>query len=287
MLYLHNILYGVWAIEPSFAQSLVPLVVPWIKTGVPPQNDARERNQQPAPISASYNQSGHRIVNAGWRFDPAEYGDEDLIAVFNIDGAITKHDQFCGPDGMSSHARRLKQCYNAKNVKGAVLHIESGGGEGNAARLLSETLALRNIPVVAFCDDFACSAAYDIASATDRVVANAPTARLGSIGTYLTVVDFTKQLEMEGINVKEIYADQSSDKNRDYYEAISGNNAPLKAVANRYNNDFLARIRTNRPAAVKNESSWNTGKVFFADEALSLGLIDAIDTLDNVFNYFS
>jgi len=181
----------------------------------------------------------------------------------------------------------LKNCYAAESIKGIILVIDSGGGEGNASRLITETIAARNKPVVAFCDDFTCSAAYDIAAAADRVVANAATARIGSIGTYLTIVDFSKQLEKEGINLIEIYAEQSKDKNRDYYEALSGNHAPLKAVVNRYNDAFLARIRQNRPQAIATEQEWNTGKLFFADQALSLGLIDAIDSLDNVLNYFS
>jgi len=180
----------------------------------------------------------------------------------------------------------LKECYAKDSIKGVVLVIDSGGGEGNAARLMTETIAASNKPIIAFCDDFACSAAYDIAAATDFVVANAATARIGSIGTYLTIVDFSKQLEKEGVNLIEIYADQSKDKNRDYYEALSGNYAPLKAVINRYNDAFLSRIESNRKDSLTS-SDWNTGKLYFADEALSIGLIDAIDTLDNVVNYFT
>jgi len=208
------------------------------------------------------------------------------IAIISIQGAITKYDQWCGPDGMTTQSETLKKLYNAKNIKGIVLKIDSGGGEGNASRLMTETIAARNKPIIAFCDDFTCSAAYDIAAATDLIVANATTARIGSIGSYLTIVDFSKQLEMEGINLIEIYADQSKDKNSDYYQALSGNHEQLKSVINRYNDDFLARIRQNRPSAIETEPQWNTGKLFFADQSLSLGLIEAIDSFDNILNYF-
>ena len=187
---------------------------------------------------------------------------------------------------MITKSNYLKQCFANENIAGVVLMIDSPGGEANASRLMTETIAQRNKPVVAFCDDLACSAAYDIAAAADRIVANASTARIGSIGSFLTIVDFSKQLEMEGVTLKEIYADQSKDKNREYYEALAGNEAPLKAVINRFNDEFLARIRKNRPQAVKNETEWNSGKVFFADKALEIGLIDEINSFENILNYF-
>ena len=35
------------------------------------------------------------------------------------------------------------------------------------------------------------------------------------------------------------------------------------------------------------ERNGGTGKVYFAEEALELGLIDAIDSFSNISNYFS
>ena len=52
--------------------------------------------------------------------------------------------------------------------------------------------------------------------------------------------------------------------------------------------DFISNVEKGRgDKLLKPRSEWGTGKTYFADEALSIGLIDAIDTFDNVVNYFS
>jgi ClpP class serine protease len=208
---------------------------------------------------------------------------ENSIAVINVCGAITKHDQYSGNDGMQSKAEVLRYCYTNTNIAGVVLKIDSGGGEGMAMRLMCEAISERNKQVVAFIDDFACSAAYGIASACDHIVANSEQARIGSLGTYLTIADYAKFYEMKGIKLIEIYATASTDKNKEYYEALKGNLEPLRKVADQFNESFLASIEKNREGKLSSgRDVWGTGKVWFAEEALQLGLIDEINSFQNV-----
>jgi hypothetical protein len=47
-------------------------------------------------------------------------------------------------------------------------------------------------------------------------------------------------------------------------------------------------IENNRKGNLSSvKAAWSTGKDFFADEAIQLGLIDSIDTFNNVLNYFN
>ena len=125
----------------------------------------------------------------------------------------------------------LERCYANKNIKGVVLKIDSGGGSGDAMRLMADTISDRNKPVVAFIDDNACSAAYGIASGCDIVVANSNTAYVGSIGTYISIADYTEYLKKEGISIIEVYATASKDKNIEVREALKGNVAPVRKLA--------------------------------------------------------
>jgi signal peptide peptidase SppA len=273
MLYLHNIINGVWLIDPDYANNYLPLVAAFMR-GERFDSSVRETESF---VSVYHNET--------------VCSDDEIplnsVAVINISGAITKYDQDCGPSGMISKSNVLRKFFLNDNIKGVILKIDSGGGEGNAMRVMQDAIIDRNKPVIAFIDDLACSAAYGIASGCDVIVANSSTARVGSIGTYITVSDYTKYWEQQGIRLIDVYASQSKDKNSAYYEALKGNLEPIRAIADRYNSNFIETVKRNRSEKLAEDiNSWSTGKVFFADEALKIGLIDSIDSFKNTLNYF-
>lgn len=291
MLFLHQIFNSVWMIDTDYAANYIPLVTAYL-------NGSSIIKQSSPATSGKYNANNgvvfatpkngiYQISDAG-RYSSPEKAPEDSIAIITISGAITKHDQDCGPSGMQTKANLLERCYANDNIEGIVARVSSGGGEGNAMRLFNETVAKRNKAVVGFIDDYACSAAYGIISGADMIIANSNEARIGSIGTYLTILDYSKQLEMQGINVIEVYASASTDKNREYFEALKGNTDPLKEIADRYNEGFISQIEKQRGEYLQSDRKiWGTGKVFFADKALEIGLINAIDSFDNILYYFN
>jgi len=290
MLFLHNILNSIWAIEPAYAANYLPILDAYLKgeqlhaQTIPKNEDITIRNG----IQTAVIQSGTYVISEWGQARKPEDAPENSIAIVYITDAITKHDQWCGPAGMITKSDILNRCYANDNIKSVILVIESGGGEGMAMRMMNETLAKRNKPVGAFIDDFACSAAYGIASACDIVVANSPMARVGSIGTFITIADYTERYKQLGINLIDVYASASTDKNSEYIEAIKGNPAQLKKIANTFNDYFLSMIETNRTGKLSSgREVWGTGKVWFAEEAKQLGIIDGIDTLENFINYFN
>ena len=89
-------------------------------------------------------------------------------------------------------------------------------------RILQEAINSRNKPVVAFCNDFVASAAYGIASCCDKIVANSNVCRIGSVGTYMTIVDTSEYYAKMGIKLIDIYASKSTDKNQEFQKALQG-----------------------------------------------------------------
>lgn len=290
MLFLHQIFNSVWMIDADYAANYIPLVTSYLKGSSVKQSSptpSGEYNANNGVVFATPKNGIYQISDAGCYASP-EKAPVDSIAIISISGAITKHDQDCGPSGMQTKANLLERCYANDNIEGVIIRVDSGGGEGGAMRLFNETVARRNKAVVGFIDDYACSAAYGIISGADMIIANSNEARIGSIGTYLTILDYSKKLEMEGINVIEVYASASTDKNREYFEALKGNTDPLKEIADRYNEGFLSQIEKQRGENLQSDRKvWGTGKVFFADKALEIGLISAIDSFDNILNYFN
>lgn len=289
MLQRHNILNGIWLMDREYANNYLPIIASFIKgesTNVPIvySEDKDKLTDRNSIKIASPKSDTYQISEYGSAVKP-ENAPKDSIAIIDINGAITKYDQNCGPAGMQTKSDLLRRCYNNTNIKSVVFRIDSGGGEGYAMRLMNETIGEKNKPVYAFIDDFCCSAAYGIASGCDMVFANSELAKIGSIGTYVTIADFTEAYKKMGVNLIEVYATASKDKNKDFYEAINGNVEPLRKTVNQFNDAFLSTVQTNRnDKLTADQKTWGTGKVWSATEALSLGIIDGISTFENFIN---
>lgn len=205
---------------------------------------------------------------------------EGSTAIISIKGAITKYDQPCGPDGMKTIARMSHEVLSSKNIAQLIYKFETPGGSVYASSFMHDEIhrmkAMYEKPIKAYVDDLCASGGIYIAVACDEIFANSNHASIGSIGTMVTLWDQRKYLEKEGINLLEVYATQSTDKNKIYKDALDGNDADLKKELDVHNEAFLSAVSNGRPAAIPFTSQWSTGKVFFASDALNLGLIDGI-----------
>lgn len=283
----------VWAIESEAANAEIILLINALK-GIPPTGDLEFARKESLKIAYATAGKPYSISDYGGYKSP-EDAPENSVAIVSIADTIYKYDMDCGPAGMKTKANILKRIDANKNIIGCVLVIDSPGGEGSAARLMNDTINSMNKPVIAHVEDMATSAGYYIASACDAIYARTNQAILGSIGTYITIADFSERLKQCGISVKEIYADKSTDKNKDYYDAVefmksdgkSGSLDGIKFLVNKFNENFLSDVKANRSDKLNAQDDlWNTGRLIFADEAQTIGLIDGIDSLENIIDKF-
>jgi ClpP class serine protease len=144
--------------------------------------------------------------------------------------------------------------------------------------LLAEAIKNSTTPVVAFIEGMAASAAYWIISGASKIIASSDLDRIGSIGTMLMVEDLQPALEAQGVKFHEVYASLSVDKNADFNQVLDGKyESYQKNVLDVINSKFLSFIKTNRPTV---DDSTLTGKMYFAPEAIALGLVDEIGSLE-------
>lgn len=281
---LSEVYLGVWCITKEYADAHFHSLVNVINNNT---GNTSESDKNTLQFAVAKN-GAYWISEQGYNIAP-EDAPEDSVAIINVLDVITKYDQTCGPAGMKTKADLLSRCAKNANIKAVVLNIDSGGGSGNAMRLLAEAITNTrqefNKPVIAFIDDCACSAAYGIASACDVIIANSDLAIVGSIGSYFSIVDYTAQLAMVGIKLIDVYADDSKDKNQDYIQAIAGDTSLLKEKINTFNDSFLKMIAENRDGKIsKDKKEWGSGKTFTAKEALDMGLIDGIGSIEATIN---
>ena len=283
---ISEITRGVFFMQPDVARQYYPLVLGLLTGRLIAGNDNN--------IDASSGEQCQIITkdNASLQTQPGsmltdnpDSIKENSIFSLSLVGPITKYDQWCGPSGTRSMAAVLKMADQNPGIVAHILRIDSGGGEGYAAQELALFLKTLEKPVFAFVEGMAASAAYLIASACSMVAASSPMDRVGSIGTYVTLADYSRWYDMQGVRLVDVYARGSKDKNRDYLEAIAGNTQKVQQVVDTFNDFFLQAVSENRSESLDiTRDDWSTGKMFFAREAMATGLIDIVAGFDDFLN---
>ncbi len=281
---LNEISRGIWMIQPEASKTYFPMVhnllnnsfVKDVQGDLIPQIKNEVSQCRLVTLDKQTNLSQTEQL-----LDFPESIQEDSIFVLDLIGPITKYDQFCGPAGTKQKASWLHQADSNPNIVAHIIYIDSPGGEGYAARSMAEQIKSLQKPVVAFVDCMAASAAYLIASACSLIVVSHDMDRVGSIGTYITVADYSAYFSSQGIRIFDVYAQASSDKNKDYLEAIEGNTQRIQKLVDTFNDYFLSAISENRADSLKSDD-WKTGDMFFGKQALEIGLIDHIASFDQL-----
>lgn len=153
-----------------------------------------------------------------------------------------------------------------------VLHINSGGGSVNGAFELARWIAALEIPTASVVTSCACSAAYMLASATNRIEAT-ETAIVGNIGAIMAWYDYTGLLREMGIEAKALTNEGATLKSTFHLEPNAEQLAFLQESINQTGEKFKAFVSERRPDLDPEvfRAGWYAG-----ESALALGLIDEI-----------
>lgn len=206
-----------------------------------------------------------------------------LIAVTKIDGAITKNggESSFGTIEMSN---RFKKFDKLSNIIGHIVLVDSGGGAASAVKYMRNAMLSSKKPVVGFGRDLVASAGYSIISAADHIIMNEKDSFVGSIGTMVEFRGYKKVDEdkQTGERVVRVYADQSTEKNIEFEEAINNLNlTPVKENwLNPLNQDFINEVIAVRPNVTEKQLK---GELLQASQAVGT-LIDSIGTFEDAVN---
>lgn len=208
------------------------------------------------------------------------------VAIIPISGPIMKTGGDCGEPGAVHFSNWIKSANASDRITGILLIIDSPGGQVDGTQTVVDAITNSKKPVVAFVDDgMMASAATWIGTAADEVYASQKTDTIGSIGVYCTLYDWREWLKAEGIVQHDIYAPQSGDKNKGYYDAIDGNYAIIQEELKLIANEFIKGVKANRKGKLNlQENNPFSGKMFPAQDAMDMGLIDGFATLEEAAN---
>ena len=272
---LSALLRSSWAIDERFAISHGG-VVAGLMNGLEASAESGDSTEQLNALPYALGSGSQKKYSV---YDDAPQGS---IAIIPVRGPLMKDDQEdCGyfSAGMDTLASRIREADRHENISSLILYIDSPGGTVDGTQAFADTIKAASKPVVAFIDGIMASAALWIGSSADHIIAQNSTTEIGSIGVMIQFADMRAKWESEGIKFHRIMADQSSDKNKDFIDALDGDYQGIKTQQlNPLADIFISAVKSNRPAA---DNSVFTGKVYLAEDALKLGLIDAIGSMND------
>lgn len=205
---------------------------------------------------------------------------DNAVAVIPLHGTMLKYGTYCAY-GTEEIANLIYEAANNPKVAGILLDIDSGGGAVDAIAPLTEALAYNRSlgkSSVASCD-LAASAAYYVALGCDEIIANNTiSAEFGSIGVMMSFPDYAKYYENAGIKVHTIYSNLSDYKNAPFEAAKKGEYDKIKSEElDPLARKFQEAVKSSRGDKLQLETEGIlSGRMFYAEDALKVGLIDAI-----------
>lgn len=271
---LSQLLRGSWSVDPQLTYVIGDLMA-HLTTGKGTSNFLLQKSaDESIPSLLKAYAISHRLV-----FLPSKNEiPKNSTAVIHVRGLMFKH-SFQGSPGMADIGNFIQLATNNPNVRAVLFYVDSEGGTTDGTQALTDAVRRLKKPSLVYIDGQMTGSAYVAFSAAREVMAGGTTATVGGIGAIITFTDYRGVFEKLGVVFHEILSSFSKDKNKELFEAREGRyNTMKKNQLDPLAEIFIRYVAQNRREAYG--SQWKTGKTFFAQEALSLGLIDSIGTLD-------
>jgi protease IV len=168
-------------------------------------------------------------------------------------------------------------------VKALVVRINSPGGTITASdvvyRELREFKQRRKIPVVAAIMDVGASGGYYAALAADQIFAH-PTTITGSIGVIMLTVNAQGLLEKVGVTPLAIKSGPLKDAGSPFRGLTDEERAVFQSVIDDMYGRFVRLVAESRKIPEARVRAFADGRIYTAEQARALGLVDRIGYLD-------
>ena len=210
---------------------------------------------------------------------------KNKVAVLYADGEIVDgsgKSQVAGDRFM----KLVEKLRKDKNVKAVVLRVNSPGGSVSASVKIRTALdsLMKEKPLVASFGDYAASGGYWISSGCQKIYADA-TSVTGSIGVFSLIPDFSKVTKKVGVNVESVGSNKHSDMMSLMRPFDAAELAYMQASVEDIYELFVNLVATSRGLSVERVDQIAQGRVWAAADALEVGLVDEIGTLQDAISY--
>jgi protease-4 len=206
----------------------------------------------------------------------------DKVAVVVAKGTIMDGEQRAGNIGGNSTAQLLRQARLDDEVKAVVLQVDSPGGSASASEIIrQEVLNLRSAgkPVVVSMNTYAASGGYWISASADKIFAS-PSTITGSIGVFAALATFEDAADYLGVDTDGVATTEMAG-----FSTLRGIDPMYKqliqrSIESKYS-EFLSLVASERGMDVSAVDDIAQGRVWIGTDALQIGLVDELGTLDD------
>ncbi|EKQ51614.1 MULTISPECIES: signal peptide peptidase SppA [unclassified Clostridium] len=216
---------------------------------------------------------------------------KDFIGVVKVEGTIKDTSD-------SSNIFQNTQSYNhkqilkyidsmieSKNNKGIILYVDSPGGgvyESDELYLkLKEYKEKKGCPVWTYMASEACSGGYYVSMAADKIYANRNT-WTGSIGVIVSSTNVKGLYDKLGIKEIDITSGPNKAMGSPGMEMTDEQHKIMQSLVDEAYEQFTGVVAEGRKMDINKVKPIADGRVYSAKQALDLGLIDNIDTYENM-----
>lgn len=206
------------------------------------------------------------------------------VAIIPVTGVLQDECNYMVRWGYASSYQLIERDFNQamdnNNVKGVLFYFNSPGGSAigckRVADLVFESRGIK--PVRSFVQGVCCSAAFYIATATDRIECTADSL-VGSVGTILPHMEYSGMLKEFGIGA-EVFTNTDSPKkgHGNMYEPLSDEaKKTLQQFVNSYGRPFIEDVARYRAiGAAEVVKNFGQGDALRADVAIGRQMVDAV-----------
>ena len=207
------------------------------------------------------------------------------MAIIYADGEIVDGEDFTNIDG-DRFVREINKAAKDNSIKAVVLRVNSPGGSVSASvkiRTALDSLQAKK-PLVASFGNYAASGGYWISNGCEKIYADANTVT-GSIGVFSMIPEFSKVTKNVGVNFETV----GSNKHSDMFSLMRPFDKTeldyMQASVEDIYESFVNLVADGRKMAPSAVDEIAQGRVWMGSDALGIGLVDEIGTLQDALVY--
>lgn len=215
--------------------------------------------------------------------EPPKNETRDGVVIVSARGPLNSHANDPCLDSYDAIRARIAEAL-VTTPRAIVLSIDSPGGlvAGcfEAARDIRSMCARANVPLHAYVNGMAASAAYALACAAQSITAPAE-AIVGSIGVIDVLLDTTRQDAALGMQFTVVTSGARKADGNPHAPTTDASIAAAEARVQSLASVFFDHVASGRPITASEVSALEAG-LFHGDAAVKAGLVDQIATLDEL-----
>ena len=209
------------------------------------------------------------------------------VAVIYAEGNIVDGN---GTDGVAGDrfAKVIADVRNDDAVKAVVLRVNSPGGSVLASEKIKAEIQLiqeKGIPVIASYGDYAASGGYWISAGCDHIISNATTLT-GSIGVFSMIPDISGTIKDKlHVTLTPVNSNKHADMLGMTRPLTAAEVDYMQASVERIYSKFTELVAEGRDMTVADVDAIAQGRVWAGSDALKIGLVDEIGTIEDAIRY--